>query len=209
MDPNADILIEIARLRGISAFFRDGDESRRFLSRTMDAIVDTIARSTNVLYDITSYREQKRREYEDGLDYNAVKKLKITKEALFGLFRDPRTGEIPNSTKAHISIEWCIYQPILDNWMNRWYMVFDMPPHNNREMPLYFLQKMYAEFVLHKHVNYFSHLEFQGIGGGMPQNQPNARVRDPNLTIPAPRAPLHGLDVPPATGIVSETRDVL
>ena len=86
-------------------------------------------------------------------------------------------------------------------------MVFDSPPHNNREMPLYFLQKLYAEFVLHKHVNYFSYLDFQGIGGGMPQNRPNARVQDPNHPIPAPRAPLHGPDVPPATRVVAETRD--
>ena len=207
MDPNAAILIELARLRGISASFRGGDEIRRSLASTMDAIVDTISQSTNILYDITSYRERKRREQEDGLDYVAIKKLKITKEHIFALFRDPRTGEIPNANRPHISIEWCTFQPFINNWMDRWYMVFDLPPHNNREMPLYFLRKLYAEFVLHKHVNYFSHLEFQGIGGGMPQNRPNARVQDPNRPIPAPRAPLHGPDVPPATRVVSETRD--
>ena len=42
----------------------------------------------------------------------------------------------------------------------------------------------------------------------MPQNRPNARVQDPNRPIPAPHAPLHGLDVPPATRVVAETRDV-
>ena len=207
MDPNAAILIELARLRGISDSFRGGDEIRRSLASTMDAIVDTIAQSTNILYDITSYRERKRREQEDGLDYVAIKKLKITKHEIFALFRDPRTGEIPNANRPHISIEWCIYQPFIDNWMDRWYMVFDSPPHNNREMPLYFLRKLYAEFVLHKHVNYFSYLDFQGIGGRMPQNRPNARVQDPNRPIPAPRAPLHGPDVPPATHVVAETRD--
>jgi len=92
MDPNAAILIELARLRGISDSFRGGDEIRRSLASTMDAIVDTIAQSTNILYDITSYRERKRREQEDGLDYVAIKKLKITKHEIFALFRDPRTG---------------------------------------------------------------------------------------------------------------------
>ena len=89
MDPNVAILIELARLRGISASFRGGDEIRRSLASTMDAIVDTISQSTNILYDITSYRERKRREQEDGLDYVAIRRLKITKEQIFALFRDP------------------------------------------------------------------------------------------------------------------------
>ena len=45
-------------------------------------------------------------------------------------------------------------------------MVFDVPPHNNREIPLYFLRKMYVEFMLGKHVNYFDMMEFQGVGKG-------------------------------------------
>ena len=40
MYPNAAILIELARLRGISASFRGGDEIRRSLASTMDAIVE-------------------------------------------------------------------------------------------------------------------------------------------------------------------------
>ena len=71
----------------------------------MDAIVDTISQSTNILYDITSYREIKRQEYADGLGYSSIKKLKIAKEHIFSLFRDPRTREIPNENRPHISIE--------------------------------------------------------------------------------------------------------
>ena len=66
-----------------------------------------------------------------------------------------------------------------------------------QEIPLYFLWKMYVEFVLGKHVNYFDILSFQGIGGGMPQNRPNARLRDVDRPIPAPRKQLPGPDVPP------------
>ena len=119
MDPNAEILIELANLRGLSSTFSSGDRIWCSLASTLDAIVETITLSNNVLYDITSYRERKRREYADGLSYNAVKKLKITKEHIFSLFRDPRTGQIPNPTKPHISIEWCTYQQSVDNWMDR------------------------------------------------------------------------------------------
>ena len=115
MDPNAEILIELAQLRGLSTAFSGGDRIRRSLASTLDAIVETITLSNNILYDITSYRERKRREYADGLSYNAIKKLKIIKEHIFSLFRDPRTGEIPNTNRPHISIKWCTCQPFVDN----------------------------------------------------------------------------------------------
>jgi hypothetical protein len=57
-------------------------------------------------------------------------------------------------------MDWCTYQPFLDNWMDRWFMVFDKPPYNNREVPLYFLRKLWTEFVLGHHVNYFDIGEF-------------------------------------------------
>ena len=104
MDPNAEILIELAHLRGLSSAFSGGDRIRRSLASTLDAIVETITLSNNVLYDLTSYRERKRREYANGLSYSAVKNLKITKEHIFSLFRDARTGEIPNANRPHISI---------------------------------------------------------------------------------------------------------
>ena len=115
MDTNAEILIELAHLRGLSTAFSGGDRIRRSLASTLDAIVETISLSSNILYDITSYRERKRQEYADGLDYNAIKKLKITKEHVFSLFRDPRTEEIPNANRPHISIEWCTFHPFVDN----------------------------------------------------------------------------------------------
>jgi hypothetical protein len=45
-------------------------------------------------------------------------------------------------------------------------MVFDKPPYNNREVPLYFLRKLWDEFILGLHVNYFDMGEFQGVGIG-------------------------------------------
>lgn len=70
--------------------------------------------------------------------------------------------------------------------MDRWYMVFDEDPHGNKDLPLYFLRKLYAEFILGKHVNYFDILEFQGAGRGMPQIREHARA-NPNHVHPPPR----------------------
>ena len=103
MDTNNEKLIELSHLRGLSMDFSGGDRIRRSLASTLDAIVETISLSSNILYDITSYRERKRKDYANRLDYNAIRKLKITKEHIFSLFRDPRTGEIPNEN-SHISL---------------------------------------------------------------------------------------------------------
>ena len=46
-------------------------------------------------------------------------------------------------------------------------MVFDENLHGNCHIPLYFLRRLYARFILGKHVNYFDILEFQGVGGEM------------------------------------------
>ena len=70
------------------------------------------------------------------------------------------------------------------NWMTRWYMVFDEDPQGNRDIPFYFLRKLYAEFILGKHVNYFDILEFQGVVHGMPQDRERDRT-NPNY-VPRP-----------------------
>jgi hypothetical protein len=50
--------------------------------------------------------------------------------------------------------------------MDRWFMGFDKTPCNNREVPLYFLRKLWEEFILGHHVNYFDIGDFQGLGRG-------------------------------------------
>ena len=52
-------------------------------------MIETFSRSNDVLEDIATYRERKRKEYADGLSYKNVKKLKIIKQHIFSLFRDP------------------------------------------------------------------------------------------------------------------------
>lgn len=206
MDMNEEIYRELAHLRAISESLRGGPLHRSTLSDTIDAIIETITNSNNALYDVATYRERKKEQYANGLDYKAVKKLKITKEHIYALFKDPKMGQVPNLNRDHLSIEWCEYQPFKENWMDRWFMVFDHPPHNNREIPLYFYKKMYAEFVLKKHVNYFDLLQFQGVGRGMPQNRPGARLRDANRPIPPARQPLPRIDVPPTHELVPQTQ---
>ena len=139
MDNNVEILRFIAHFREIGSTWRGGDELCRSLSDSLLSIVDTIERSNVALYSITFYRERKIQQYADGLSYHEVKKIKITKQAIYSLFRLPGTDEILEINKTHIYIEWCTFPPTRDNWMDRWYMVFDIPPHNNREVPLYFL----------------------------------------------------------------------
>ena len=139
MDNNVDILRLIGHSREIGSAWRGGDELRRSLSDSLLSIVDMIARSNDALYSIASYRERKRQQYADGLSYNEVKKLKITKQNNYSLFRLPVMDDILDINRPHIFVEWCTFPPLRDNWMDRWYMVFDIPPHNNREVPLYFL----------------------------------------------------------------------
>ena len=86
-------------------------------------------------------------------------------------------------------------------------MIFDIPVHNNREVLLYFLQKLYAEFLMGKHVNYFNMLGFQGVGRGMPQNRPNVRHRYADRYIPPPRVQLLRLDIPPTHDMITQTHD--
>ena len=86
---NAEILRFIGHLREIGSVWRGGDELLRSLSDSLLSIVDTIARSNDALYSIASYRERKRQQYADGLSYNEVKKMKITKQAIYSLFRLP------------------------------------------------------------------------------------------------------------------------
>ena len=95
MDNNAEILRVIGHMREIGYAWRGGDELRHSLSDSLLSIVDTIAISNDALYSIASYRERKRQQYTDGLSYNEVKGLKITKQHIYTLFILPGMDVIP------------------------------------------------------------------------------------------------------------------
>ena len=160
VDRNVEIVAALSSLRRLSDVFKEVDQLRRSLGQTIDMIVGTIHDAQWALYDITSFRDSRRKFYANGMSYKDVKILKITKDMLFSLFRDPSNGTIPPVSKPHISVDLCIEPSIKENWMDRWYMVFDEDPYGNKDIPLYFLRKLYAEFILGKHVNYFDILEF-------------------------------------------------
>ena len=115
MDRNVEILRVIGHLREIGSSWRGGDELNRSLSDSLLTIVNTITRLNDALYSITSYRERKTQQYADGLRYNEVKKLQITKEHIYTLFRLTWTDDILEITRPHISIEWCNFPPIREN----------------------------------------------------------------------------------------------
>ena len=184
MDCNAEILREILHLRDMCPSWKGGDEVHFSLPESLEVIVDIIIHSNNVLYNIASYRERKWQEYANGLSYNEVKKLKIINEKIYEHISVPRMDQIPNTRMTHILFEWCTYQPFWDHWMDKWYMVFNVPPHKNWELSLYFIWKLYEDFVLDKYVNYFDILGFHDIDMGMPKNKPNVRNWDANWPIP-------------------------
>ena len=113
---NMEILRLIGHLREIGLAWRGGDELHYSLSDSLLSIVDMITISNDALYSIASYRERKRQQYADGLSYNEVKKMKITKQAIYSLFRLPGTDDILEISRPHISIECqCNFPPIRDN----------------------------------------------------------------------------------------------
>ena len=78
-------------------------------------------------------------------------------------------------------------------------MVFDKPPCNNVEVPQYFLRKLWAEFVLGFHVNYFNIMEFHGIGFGSAQDRPHTH-RNPLKGPASPRRESNPPPQPPGLG---------
>jgi hypothetical protein len=70
--------------------------------------------------------------------------------------------------------------------MDIWFMVFEKPPCSNREVPLYFLRKLWLEFILAHHVNYFDNNELQRVGLGYAHDREHAR-HDPILGTHPPR----------------------
>lgn len=83
--------------------------------KTIDTIIGTICDAQGALYGITSYMESIGEFYEKGLSYQQVKKLKITKDMLFSLFRDPSNGMVAPTSKLHISIDWWTKPRIREN----------------------------------------------------------------------------------------------
>ena len=160
------------------------DLARLSLAISLETMILSIQDTQSQLTNITDYRTRMREFYSNGLSKEGIKELNISKQELLSKFRNPRDNTMPPITKRKICMDWCIYQPWRDNWMDRWFMVFDKAPNKNMEVPLYFFRRLWAEFVLGLHVNYFDISELQGAGLGFAQDQEHAR-RNPVL-VPCP-----------------------
>ena len=85
-DRKSQILVQLASLRLLSSFIREGDHLRQSLANALDTITNTISNAQGALYNISSYRESRRQYYSDGLSNKDIKALEITKDQLFSLF---------------------------------------------------------------------------------------------------------------------------
>jgi hypothetical protein len=130
------------------------------LASSLETMISSIQETQSQLTNITDYITRMREFYSNGLNKEGVKDLNISKQELLSKFRNLRDNTVPLVTKRRICMDWCIYQPWRDNWMDRWFMVFDKATNKNMEVPLYFLRKLWAEFVLCLHVKYFDITEF-------------------------------------------------
>ena len=94
--------------------------------------------------------------------------LNITKDDIVNLFVDPKLSKLVEHTKPKLSIKWCTNEAMRVNFWDHWWLVFEKPPHNNLEVPFYFIRKLYAKFILGLKVNYWSMRSNMGVGGGAP-----------------------------------------
>ena len=124
------------------------------------------------------------------LDYDEVATLNITKDDIVILFVDPKISKKLEQTKPKLSIKWCANGAMHLNFWDFWWMVFDKPPHNNLEVPFYFIRKLYEKFVLGLKVNYWSMRPKMGVGGA-PQDRHFAQWKKvgtfvPSINVPPP-----------------------
>ena len=110
---------------------------------TLNTIVDNIETLTNQQNVTLCWRDEMHEMFDDGLDYDEVAALNITKEDLASLFANPKMGIPIDPKKSKLSIKWCTNDATCANFWDRWWMVFDIPPHSNLDVPFYFLRKLY------------------------------------------------------------------
>lgn len=147
-------------------------------AKSMQIVVESVKFVDSQL-DQFHRRQELRDFYADGLIYRQIIDLKITKAHLCPYFTNPKTREPMQPNQKRISIRWCVHQKMARHFWDRWWMVFDYPPHRNYEVPFYFLKKLYCEFVMHQKPNYFDIKLFQGVGHGMPQHRLGAQSNNP------------------------------
>ena len=130
----------------------------------LNTIVDNIETLTNHQNVALHWRDEMHKMFDDCLDYDEVAALNITKDDLASLFVSPKMGLPVDPKKSKLSIKWCTNDAIRANFWDRWWMVFDIPPHGNLDIPFYFCRKLYVEFVLKLKLNYWRMKANMGLG---------------------------------------------
>ena len=130
--------------------------------------MDNIETLTNKQNIALFWRDTMHEMFDDGLDYDEVAALNITKDDLASLFANPKIGIQVDRKNPKLSVKLHTNHAICTKFWDHWWMVFDMPPHRNLEVPFYFLRKLYVEFVLKFKVNYWSMKPNMGLGLGAP-----------------------------------------
>jgi len=150
----------------------------------LNIIVDNIETLTNQQNVTIHWHDKMHEMFDDGLDYDEVVALNITKDDLASLFANPKMGLPIDPKKSKLSIKWYTNDAIHANFWDHWWMVFDIPPHGNLDIPFYFLRKLYAEFVLKLKVNYWSMKPNMGVGLGALKIDPLPSRRNLGLLSP-------------------------
>lgn len=158
-------------LRTLSRDLRNTREpSHLYLASSLETIISSIENDQVKLTNIFDYRARMREFYSMDISKERIKELYITKHEFLSLFIDPRSQASPLITKRWICMDWCRFQLFKDHWMDTLFMVFDKPPCNSMEAPLYFLMKLWEEFMLGHHGNYFDISDFLGVDLGSSQD---------------------------------------
>ena len=151
---------------------------------TLNTRVDNIEILTNEQFFSLRLHDKMHATFDDGLDYDEVVTLNISKDDLVSLFANPKIDSPINCKNPKLSIKWCTNDAIRANFWDHWWMVFHIPPHSNLEVPFYFLKKLYTEFVLGLKVNYWSMKSNMGVGGGAPQDRPSSQWKKATTFVP-------------------------
>ena len=85
---------------------------------SLNTIVDNIETLTNEQNVSLHWCEQMHAMFDDGLDYDEVAALNITKDDMISLFVDPKIGKKLERKKTKLSIKWCTNEAMHVNFLD-------------------------------------------------------------------------------------------
>ena len=92
----------------------------------LNTIVDNIETLTNQHNVALHWHDEMHEMFDDGLDYDEVAALNLTKEDLARLFANPKMGILVNPKKSKLSIKWCTNDVIHANFWDRWWSLISL-----------------------------------------------------------------------------------